>query len=94
MAREKSASAGTIDKKATGRDAPRYLLPGDRMANILEFRAAASKLADCSDRTSVGCSAEIVLFPGVRYERHEDPPPAPKPRNKARRRRDTLTLPD
>lgn len=44
------------------------------MANILEFRAAAPSataplLADhCGDGVT---TAEIVLFPGVRYERAE-----------------------
>jgi hypothetical protein len=47
-------------------------LEGLRMATILEFKsaprpAAASMLAACS----AAVSAEIVLFPGVRYERHE-----------------------
>jgi hypothetical protein len=42
------------------------------MATILEFKfaprpAAASMLAACS----ASASAEIVLFPGVRYERHD-----------------------
>ncbi len=48
-------------------------LGGLRMATILEFKfaprpAAASVLAACE----AASSAEIVLFPGVRYERDGD----------------------
>jgi hypothetical protein len=57
----------------------------------LEFKiapkpTAASVLA----AYGAGQPAEIVLFPGVRYERHvEEPEPKPK---KSKRRRDTLDL--
>ena len=48
-------------------------LGGWRMATILEFKfaprpTAASVLAACD----ASASAEIVFFPGVRYERHSD----------------------
>ncbi len=60
------------------------------MATILEFKiapkpSAASVLA----AYGAGQSAEIVFFPGVRYERHEEPEEKPR---KSKRRRDTLDL--
>ncbi len=62
------------------------------MATIIAFKAApkpteASVLATYARRQS----AEIVLFPGVRYERHDDDP-AGKKLKKPRRRRDRLDL--
>ena len=60
------------------------------MATILEFRAQ-SHTASHSRR---GCGpAEIVFFPGVRYERWGDTPP-PKPRIRKSRPRDTIELED
>jgi hypothetical protein len=61
------------------------------MATILEFKTvpkatAASVLA----AYGAGQSAEIVLFPGVRYERHAEEA-AVKPKRGASRR-DTLEL--
>ncbi len=61
------------------------------MATILEFKiapkpTAASVLA----AYGAGQSAEIVLFPGVRYERHVEGPEAKI--RKSKRRRDTLDL--
>ncbi len=60
------------------------------MATILEFKiapkpSAASVLA----AYGAGQSAEIVFFPGVRYERQEGPEAKPR---KSKRRRDTLDL--
>jgi hypothetical protein len=60
------------------------------MATILEFRsvprpAAASALA----AAGAGVSADIVFFPGVRYERHDEGDAKPK---KGKPRRDTLEL--
>ncbi|MFA5958131.1 hypothetical protein [Hyphomicrobium sp.] len=56
------------------------------MATILEFKfaprpTAASMLAACN----AAASAEIVLFPGVRYERPTDGPDANSARTKRRR---------
>jgi hypothetical protein len=64
---------------------------GLRMATILEFKiaprpSAASVLA----AYSAGQSAEIVLFPGVRYERQVEQP-GTKP-GKSKRRPDTIDL--
>lgn len=45
---------------------------------------------------AAGISAEIVFFPGVRYERWEDQPPMPAPAKPQKRakRRDKLELDD
>lgn len=56
------------------------------MNNIVEFRAG-SRARNVSTRS--GVSAEIVLFPGVRYERWGEAPPAARSRQ-----RDTLELAD
>jgi hypothetical protein len=61
------------------------------MATILEFKCgtrptAASVLA----AYGAGQSAEIVLFPGVRYERQDET--ADTKAKKSKRRRDTLEL--
>ncbi len=56
------------------------------MATIVEFRAASRPRAVCS----AGSSAEIVLFPGVRYERWADEPS--EKRGRRARNRDTLEL--
>lgn len=61
------------------------------MANILKFRVRPmSRRAPSSLRRS--SSAEIVIFPGVRYQRwSETPPPSPK---RGKVKRDTLKLTD
>jgi hypothetical protein len=58
------------------------------MTTVVEFRRPARK----QGRSAAGTegSADIVFFPGVRYEREE--PSAGTPRKKAKRRRDTLHL--
>jgi hypothetical protein len=61
------------------------------MADILDFRRSAGR----SSRRPSGTSAEIVLFPGVRYERWETAPSqaaAEKPKRGRRTKRDTLDL--
>ena len=61
------------------------------MATILDFppRTSAERLRG-SRATG---SAEIVLFPGVRYERWEEAPAAKRPRRKSVKR-DTLEIAD
>lgn len=64
---------------------------GRRMATIIAFKTvpkptAASVLA----AYGAGQSAEIVFFPGVRYERHDETQ-GKKPK-KPRRGRDTLEI--
>ena len=55
------------------------------MATILEFRASKEKPQRKIRRRSRR-TAEIVIFPGVRYERWADntPPPTPKRRRRQR----------
>ena len=56
------------------------------MSNVLEFRpASAGKPALCSARQKA--AAEVVIFPGIRYERMAEPPePSPKPSRRGRGR--------
>lgn len=42
------------------------------MGLILDFSEHASRSAGRSQRGGMGGSAEIVIFPGVRYERWDD----------------------
>ena len=59
------------------------------MAMILDFRSRNAREPRDQDETS---SAEIIIFPGVRRERHGE---APKPaRRKRAPKRDRLELPD
>ncbi len=61
------------------------------MATIIEFKTAPKPTAaSVLAAYGAGQSAEIVFFPGVRYERHDEEAEA-KPR-KINRRRDTLEL--
>jgi hypothetical protein len=71
------------------------------MAHILEFRSSAVRVESECEATLQG-SAQIIIFPGVRIERHSEPPAEPqvehlaKPRRRERGRakRDRLVLPD
>ena len=59
------------------------------MAHIVEFRPPSSR-SERRPRADAPAAAEIILFPGVRYERWGDnPAQAAK-----RRKRDTLELGD
>lgn len=64
------------------------------MATVLEFRYPAQtrnfERRDPNGRTS---SAEIVFFPGVRYERWHEASPQPKQKRKSKKR-DKLELCD
>ena len=71
------------------------------MAHILEFRCNAERgELDCEPMLQR--SAQIIIFPGVRIERHAEPvaesvtePQAkPRRRERARAKRDRLELPD
>lgn len=64
------------------------------MASILEFRRSGCALRPHVGRTAAGASADIVIFPGVRYERLVDEPAPAKPRARRARRRDRLDLDD
>jgi hypothetical protein len=58
------------------------------MATIVEFRSAPRRTEPSA--LNAGASADIVLFPGIRYERHPEPN-EPKP-GKGKPRRDTLQI--
>ncbi len=60
------------------------------MATILEFRATAKQNA--SGNTATRGGAEVIIFPGVRYERWEEP--APQKRTRAKPKRDRMEIPD
>lgn len=62
------------------------------MATILEFRASSEEGVTRSRRRK-GRTAEIVIFPGVRYERWRDPEPSSES-SKPRIPRDVLKLVD
>lgn len=72
------------------------------MATILDFRPAVQKLASgpsANDALAAGTggSAELIFFPGVRYDRAEAAPgPAPRKRSAKSRGRahDQIELPD
>lgn len=71
------------------------------MAHILEFRCNAER-AELDCEPMLQRSAQIIIFPGVRIERHAEPvaesvtePQAkPRRRERARTKRDRLELPD
>jgi hypothetical protein len=70
------------------------------MATILAFKPAMVNQPR-SSRESLPCqstlrplSAELIFFPGVRYERHEPVEQAPPQRSKRRRAHEVLELPD
>lgn len=64
---------------------------GDTMATILEFRSAPRPTAASALAAHSELSAEIVFFPGVRYERQDEADDAGKG-TAGKRRRDTLEL--
>ena len=61
------------------------------MAMILEFRTRHAH-AESSERAQTA-GAQIIIFPGVRRERHATAP-RPVRRQKTRPKRDRLELPD
>ena len=64
------------------------------MASILEFRPPTLEGRQAAVKAEATGSADIVLFPGVRYERWaEAPSEAEAPRRRVRRR-DHLELDD
>lgn len=56
------------------------------MAAILEFKTSSIRVRPLAAEPKTMVSAEIVLFPGVRYERPSEDESASKPRRRARRR--------
>lgn len=63
------------------------------MATILRFKSAVASLPVRVSNSDRNGSAEIIIFPGVRFERMEEPPAA-RPRGRRARERDTLSLDD
>jgi hypothetical protein len=66
------------------------------MAHILDFRSGAARSEPETEPARNG-SAEIIIFPGVRRERHVEEEPVPaksRRRERARPKRDRLELPD
>jgi hypothetical protein len=61
------------------------------MAMILEFRAGDARAA--GEEAAKKGSAQIIIFPGVRRERHAEMP-KPRRRERGRAKRDRLELPD
>ena len=68
---------------------------GDLMAHILEFRSNVVR-AEPELECEPVCqgSAQIIIFPGVRIERHAEQEARPRRRERARAKRDRLELPD
>lgn len=66
------------------------------MATIIEFRARAPLQERLAVSGSRDTSADVVLFPGVRYERAEPDAETEesKPRSRRSRQRDRLDLDD
>lgn len=68
---------------------------GEPMAHIVEFRSNAVRAEPETEAAQGGGGAQIIIFPGVRIERHAEPPePAELPAKSRRRKRDRLELPD
>lgn len=67
------------------------------MATVLDFPAPGTRAASAARRGGAG-SAEIVIFPGIRYEYHDTSEPAEtpaKPKTKrSERKRDRLEIAD
>lgn len=61
------------------------------MATIIEFRGAEGR--DCP-RPVETREGEIIIFPGVRRERHADEAEVAKPRKRSRPKRDRIELPE
>lgn len=62
------------------------------MALILEFRSGGARSEQARDGTP-GSGAQIIIFPGVRRERHAEQS-KPRRRERSRPKRDRLELPD
>jgi hypothetical protein len=63
------------------------------MATILDFRALPGRPATVATRTPEA-TAEIVIFPGIRYERWDDQPVAAQSRAGGKRKRDRIEIDD
>ena len=73
-----------------GQDGHRH---GELMAHIVEFRSNVVRAEPQSDAAQ-GSGAQIIIFPGVRRERHAEQPAKSRRRERVRPKRDRLELPD
>ena len=70
-------------------------MTGERMATILAFRKVELRRLSCDTAGAVSC--EVIIFPGIRYERwnnvgDDDAQLAVAKKPSARQRRDVLEL--
>jgi hypothetical protein len=68
------------------------------MATILDFRATTKRAGGASATEALaaaeGGSAELIFFPGVRYERMVEPAPRKRSAKSRGRAHDQIELPD
>ena len=65
------------------------------MAHILEFRSGALRTEPESEGARSRGGGQIIIFPGVRIERHAEAEEVQaKPRKRGRPKRDRLELPE
>lgn len=69
-----------------------YRHGSDNMATILDFHVCGARRPRTESGETEKRGAEIVFFPGIRYERWEEAAPEEAPPAKRTRRRDTLDL--
>ena len=62
------------------------------MADILEFRPADSKRPDDDQHSGTRGPAEVVMFPGVRYEHWPETSDGEADQSATMRRRDVIEL--
>ena len=62
------------------------------MATILPFKSIQTARDAVQRAASQAQTAELIFFPGIRYERHE--PVKPQTRRKRRREHEILELPE
>jgi hypothetical protein len=64
------------------------------MASILEFRRPELRSGSARSSADGGATADVVLFPGVRYEKWEEGSPDAGQSSRRSRKRDRLDLED
>ena len=63
------------------------------MATILEFRGSGARSGAAKPTKGRRASAEVIIFPGIRVEYHDEPAP-PRQEERRRAKRDTLDIID
>jgi hypothetical protein len=66
---------------------------GRSMAHIVQFRSSIAR-GEPDGEGQARDGAQIIIFPGVRRERHAEMPAAPQHDETGRPKRDRLELPD